>query len=135
MPKMKVSIVFTFSGYFRDSGNNCINDICDIIPATIANVYPIITSVIMGFKNKNAISAPNGSANADIKVNFKAFLLLPVALYTGTDMLIPSGILWSAIAKVNDIPSDILVLDDKKVAIPSGILWIIIAIIENIPNL
>lgn len=82
----------------------------------------MMLSVIIGFKNRNARKAPSGSAIPDIKVYPMAFFRLPVALKTGTEILIPSGILCNAIAIVNDTPRVKLALEDRKVAIPSGML-------------
>ena len=48
---------------------------------------------------------------------------------------IPSGMLWSAIAMVREIPRDMFLLVDIKVIIPSGMLWMMMAIIEMIPIL
>ena len=79
-PIIKKIILFCFSLYFNDAGNNWHIDICVIIPAIMAKVQPIILSVIIGFKKKNAKTAPKGSAKAEINVHPIAFFLLPVAL-------------------------------------------------------
>ena len=50
-------------------------------------------------------------------------------------MLIPSGILWSAIEIARDIPKVISLVEVRNVIIPSGTLWIINAIIDIIPTL
>lgn len=86
-------------------------------------------------KKTYAIIAPKNSDIPDINVYQIAFFMLFVEKYIGTDILIPSGILWRAIAIANDIPSSTFSLVVRKVAIPSGILCNIIAIIENIPTL
>ena len=81
-----------------------------------------MVSVTICFKNKQANSAPSGSANADINVYFMASSLFLLPEYMGTDILIPSGILCKAMAMVRVIPNAILLWADKNVAIPSGIL-------------
>lgn len=53
----------------------------------------------------------------------------------GIAIVIPSGMLWNAIARDRDIPKDLWVVVVIKVAIPSGMLCIIIAIIDIIPTL
>ena len=51
------------------------------------------------------------------------------------DMDIPSGMLCKAIAMVRDIPNEVDLVVDMKVAIPSGMLWTIMANIDIIPTL
>ena len=53
----------------------------------------------------------------------------------GIDMLIPSGILWSAMAKEMGNPSFKFLELTIKVTIPSGILCSIKTIIDNNPTL
>lgn len=77
----------------------------------------------MFFKNKYARIEPKNSEIPDIKVYSIAFVLLPVPKYNGTEMLIPSGILWSAIAIANVIPNFLLAFVVRNVAIPSGCIY------------
>ena len=79
----------------------------------IARMDPIIVLVIIGFKIRKASIAPTGSDIPEIKVYPIAFFLFFVAWYTGTDILIPSGILWRAMAIVIAIPNDKLVMDNN----------------------
>jgi len=65
-------------------------------------------SFIIGAKSRYASIAPNGSDMPDTNVYNKAFLRLLVALKIGIDILIPSGILWSAMAIVSAIPNFIV---------------------------
>ena len=60
-----------------------------------------------GFKHKNAINAPRGSAIPDKKAYFMALYLLLVAKYIGIAIAIPSGMLWSAIAIVTVMPREV----------------------------
>lgn len=53
----------------------------------------------------------------------------------GIEILIPSGILWSAMARARENPKKTLLFVAIKVAMPSGMLWIIMANIEIIPTL
>lgn len=53
----------------------------------------------------------------------------------GTEIDIPSGILCRAIAIVREMPKEVDLVVDIKVAIPSGMLCNIIASIEIIPTL
>ena len=45
----------------------------------------------------------------------------------------PSGMLWSAVARDSFIPKYSFVVDDKNVVIPSGILWRINVIVVMRP--
>ena len=53
----------------------------------------------------------------------------------GIAMAIPSGMLWSMIARPYLIPILISIVDDKKVSTPSGILWMISANMFKMPSL
>ena len=53
----------------------------------------------------------------------------------GIPIDIPSGMLWRAIAIVNEIPNDVFFVVDIKVIIPSGRLCSMIVIIDMIPIL
>ena len=78
LPKRKKIDVSLGNWYFLDVGSNSHNDICDIIPAMIANKIPRNVLVTKGAKKKKAIMAPSGSNKAEIKVYLIAVSLLPV---------------------------------------------------------
>jgi len=61
-------MVFILFLYFKLDGNNWNIAICNMIPAVIARMNPIMVFVIIGFNNIRAIIAPRGSAKADINV-------------------------------------------------------------------
>ena len=79
--------------YSLEDGISSANEIYIIIPETTAKTIPRTKSLINGFKNKNEINAPRGSAIPERNEYFNAFALLLVAKYIGMAMAIPSGIL------------------------------------------
>jgi len=79
-------------------------DIKTISPAIPERRYPKIIEFKNGRRTRAVSIAPIGSTTPDKKDHRNALPLLPVALYTGADTAIPSGILWMAIAIAMAIP-------------------------------
>lgn len=101
-----INAIFEYP-YFWEDGISSASDIYSIIPQTTAKIIPNIRSLMKGFKHKNAINAPRGSAIPDKKAYFMALYLLLVAKYIGSAIAIPSGMLWSAIAIVTVMPREV----------------------------
>ena len=61
-----INAIFEYP-YFWEDGISSASDIYSIIPQTTAKIIPNIRSLMKGFKHKNAINAPRGSAIPDKK--------------------------------------------------------------------